>query len=80
MVKKEVIATAMLTVISIASSKHVRKAVFGTYTDDTPRSIADWLDGEILSPKDRKKYLKDVSKKKKKNKKKKGKKKVKINL
>lgn len=64
----------------LASSKRLRAAVLGTYADGTPRSLVDSIDGEILSPKQRKEYLyndtieapkKDKKKKKKKNKKKK---------
>ena len=50
------------------TSKGARKALFGTYTDGTPRSLVDSLDGEFRSPAEK------AKKKKKKNGKKKGKK------
>ena len=52
--------------VKVASNKKVQKFLFGVYTDDTPRSLADCLDGEVLSPKDRAKH---IYKKKKKHKK-----------
>lgn len=52
----------------VLTNKKVRKTLFGEYTDGSARSLSDCLDGEILSPKERKKY---TSKKKKSKKKKK---------
>lgn len=51
------------------TSKGARKALFGTYTDGTPRSLVDSLDGEFRSPAEKAK-----KKKKKNGKKRKGKK------
>ena len=77
MADTKTIATVIQTIGSLAQSKKVQKLVLGSYSDGSPRSIADMIDGEILSPKDREKYNKP---KKKKNKKKHKKKKAKINL
>lgn len=68
MPKKLPISTIVDTVVSVATDKSVQKALFGVYSDNTPRSLVDCLDGEILSPKDRAKAMN--RKKKKKNKKK----------
>lgn len=54
------------TVADVASNKGIQKMVLGEYTDGSPRSILDAIDGEILSPKDRKKYVIPEKKKKKK--------------
>lgn len=75
MAKKVPIATVVKTVLSVATDKGVQKALLGVYSDGTPRSFTDCLNGEILSPKDKEKYLYKKSKKKKN--KKKGKKKKK---
>lgn len=61
---------------AVASDEKVRKMIFGEYSDKTPRSAVDSYYGEVLSPKQREKYAKDIEKKKKKGKKK-GKKKKK---
>lgn len=45
----------------------VKKVVFGTYSDGSPRNFADAQNGEFLSPEQKKKMSK--KKKKKKNKK-----------
>ena len=57
---------------SLITSKGARKALFGTYSDGTPRSLVDSLDGEVRSPaeKARKKHKKKSGKKSKKGKKK----------
>lgn len=53
----------------VAKSKSVQKAVLGTYSDGNPRSVADALEGEIYSPKQKAKFDEKVKKKKKKVKK-----------
>lgn len=70
MAKKLPITTIVQATLDVATDKGVRKALFGVYSDNTPRSLVDCIHGEILSPKDREKYVY-----KKKSKKKKGKKK-----
>lgn len=49
----------------LVSNKGVQKVLFGTYADDTPRSLVDGINGEILSPKQRKKFVYKKKKKKK---------------
>lgn len=60
---------------AIAKDDGLRKSVLGEYTNGEPRSVADAMSGEIISPKDRlaitKRLEKNKKKKKKKNKKKK---------
>ena len=58
----------------ILSDESLTKAVFGTYGDGSTRSLADAIDGECISPKDRQKAMKGAKKKKKKHNKKKNKK------
>jgi hypothetical protein len=65
---------------SAATSKKGRKAICGTYSDGTPRSMVDAWRDEYISPKDRERWDKMKKKKKKakknaKKNKKKGKKK-----
>lgn len=68
MAKKKVpVDLVVTTVTKVLSDKNIQKAIFGSYSDDTPRSLKDALDGEILSPKQKQKHL--YKKKKKKNKK-----------
>lgn len=74
--KLPIITAAINTAIEFASDEKVQTLLFGKYSDGTPRSFSDCLDGEILSPKDREKLLK----KKKGKKSKKKKKKSKVNL
>lgn len=66
------IATILSTVTEVAKNKTIKKCIFGEYADGSPRSLMDALDGEILSPKERKVYMckekKGNKKKKKKNK------------
>lgn len=59
---------------SLITSKGARKALFGTYTDGTPRSLIDSLDGEFRSPAEKAKKKKKKSGKKSKKGKKKSKK------
>lgn len=72
--KLPMITAAINTAIELASDEKLQTLLFGKYSDGSPRSFSDCLDGEILSPKDREKLLKTKGKKKKK------KKKSKINL
>lgn len=72
--KLPMITAAINTAIELASDEKLQTLLFGKYSDGSPRSFSDCLDGEILSPKDREKLLKKKGKKKKK------KKKSKINL
>lgn len=69
MAKKGVPITKLIGVVTeTLTDKNVQKALFGTYSDGSSRSLVDCVNGEFLSPKDREKY---VYKKKKKGKKKK---------
>lgn len=64
------VSSIVETVVSVASDKGVQKALFGVYADNTPRSFVDCVNGEILSPKQKEKYIyKDKKNKKKKKKK-----------
>lgn len=49
---------------AIASDEHITEFLCGTYADGTKRSLSDAIQGEYLSPKQRKKI---TSKKKKKS-------------
>lgn len=71
---KDVLTTLSDGVSKVASDEKIKKMIFGTYSNGKSRSILDSLDGEILSPKDREKYLYKKDKKHKKKKKKKVKK------
>ena len=75
----------------LLSSENTRRLLCGEYTDGTPRSLIDAINGEYKSPKSKRKenekkrrhaslvgsYSEDYDKKKKKHKKKKGEKKEK---
>lgn len=82
-INPKTIGTIATTVLSVITNKKLNATIFGKYTDGEPRSLTDWLDGEILSPKDREKLRKKndkIKKKKKKDKNKKKKKKNKFDL
>ena len=66
--KKSTVGKIVDTVMDAASCKGIQKLVLGEYTDGSPRSIFDAIDGEILSPKDTKKYVVPEKKGKKKHK------------
>lgn len=55
------------------ANEKIQRSLFGEYSDGTPRSLPDCLEGEILSPRDRERmlYKKNGKKKKKKKSKKK---------
>lgn len=64
-------ASAIIEIAQIIiENESVQKLLFGVYSDNTPRSLTDAMNGEFLSPKDRKK-MKDSTKKGRKKKKKK---------
>lgn len=67
MAKTEAIIAIIGAVGAFITSKPFRKAMFGTYTDGTTRSLTDALDGEFRSPssKQRKKSSHKGGKKKK---------------
>lgn len=65
------IAKVAGTVAGIVTSDAGKKFLCGTYSDGTPRSLTDALNGEIISPEDKGKKIKKYEKKKKKLKKKK---------
>ena len=54
------------TVGTVLKDADVQKAILGTYSDGNTRSISDAACGEILSPKDKEKYVYKKKKKKKK--------------
>lgn len=56
-------------IVELVTTKQVSGLIFGKYSDGTPRSLTDALNGEYLSPRE-KKHLFYSKKKKKKNKKK----------
>lgn len=67
--KKSDVGVLLDTASKLIGNKSIQRILFGTYADDTPRSLVDGINGEILSPKQRKKFVyKKKKKKKKKNK------------
>lgn len=63
------IAVAVDAAARLLSSKDVQKKILGTYSNGKVRSLADALEGEFLSPKQREKMLQaDIKKHKKKKK------------
>ena len=66
----------------ISENKDIQKMLFGTYSNGSPRNLADAISGEVVSPEDKLKITKRLEKneKKKKKRKKKGKKYAKIDL
>lgn len=64
--KTESVVAIIGAIGTILCSKPFRKAMFGTYTDGTPRSLTDALDGNFRSPKEKGKNGKKSSKGKKK--------------
>ena len=70
MAKKVPITSVVSVVTGALTDKGVQRALLGVYSDGTPRSLIDCVNGEILSPKDKEKYIykKNKKKKKKKNK------------
>lgn len=52
----------------IITNEKIQGMVLGKYSDGSPRSIPDALDGEFMSPKEKKKELKKITKRKKKRK------------
>ncbi len=69
----EAIIAIINAVGTALTSKGARKALLGTYTDGTPRSLIDSLDGEYRSPAEKAKKKKKKGKGKKKGKKSKSK-------
>ena len=49
---------------AITGSEDITKFLCGTYADGTPRSLPDAINGEFLSPKQKKKATKKKKKKK----------------
>lgn len=67
--KKNMLGTVLKSLCKFTTNDEIQKRIFGVYADDTPRSLADAINGEILSPKERKRILlKEGKNKKKKNK------------
>lgn len=63
--KKVSLITLVDSATKLVSNKTVQKALFGVYADDTPRSLVDGINGEVLSPKQRKEFMYRNKKKKK---------------
>ena len=66
--KKSAVQMLTAAATGLFVNEKIQKTLFGTYSDGTPRSLPDCLEGEILSPRDRERM---IYRKKKKNKKKK---------
>lgn len=74
MSKNKTIRTLVAAAGGLFANEKIQRSLFGEYSDGTPRSLPDCLEGEILSPKDREKMLykkkkKNIKKKKKSSKK-----------
>ena len=52
----------------LVKNEDLQKMICGQYCDGSPRSIPDAINGELMSPKEKKKELKKISKRKKKRK------------
>lgn len=52
----------------LIQDEKVQGLICGRYSDGTPRSIPDAINGELMSPKEKKKELKAIAKRKKKHK------------
>ena len=64
---KKIEEVIVSTTKTLASDKHVQEFLCGTYSDGSPRNLPDALNGEFLSPKQKKKQSKKKKKKKKHN-------------
>lgn len=73
MSKKSTTKILIDTATSLVSNEKIQRTLFGEYSDGTPRSLSDCLEGEILSPKDREKMLYKKKRKSSSNKKQKSK-------
>ena len=56
------------TTEQLLQNKNLQGMILGKYSDGTPRSIPDAINGVLISPKERKKELKKINKRKKKHK------------
>ena len=66
-VKKGIkIAEVVGAAVALVKDNEIQKLLFGTYSDGSARGISDCINGEILSPKDKEKYVYKKKKKKKK--------------
>lgn len=61
---KNILEIAVGTTKTLAKDKNVVSFLCGTYSDGTPRNISDAINGEFLSPKQKKKLAKKKKKKK----------------
>lgn len=57
MSKSKLIVEGIHILSNLCSNEDVQKALFGTYSNGKPRSMVDAMNGEILSPKQRRKKL-----------------------
>lgn len=69
MADPKIIAETIVAVSEkILKNEDLQGMVCGRYSDGTPRSIPDALNGELMSPKEKKKAMKKIKKRKKKRK------------
>lgn len=66
MAKKLAVEKVITTAAKLLTDTSIQRAVFGEYTDGSPRSLIDSWNGETLSPKQKHKISKKKGKKKKK--------------
>lgn len=57
MSKKSTAKFLIDTASGLMANEKLQRTLFGEYSDGSPRSLSDCLEGEILSPKDREKML-----------------------
>lgn len=51
------VVSALSELTKVCSRSDVQKMVFGTYSDGKPRSLFDAINGEVLSPKQKREKL-----------------------
>lgn len=66
-INEDLVKSIIDTSIKVLSSSKFKKTIFGTYSDGTARSLVDSVNGEVLSPKQKKNKI--YKKKKVKNRK-----------
>ncbi len=55
--KDTIVKSAIGELTKLCSQKEIQKMIFGTYSDGKPRSLMDAINGEILSPKQKRNKL-----------------------
>lgn len=63
--KHKIIKTVVAGAAYVLKNEDCRKALLGSYSDGTPRSLVDAIQGEFVSTKDREKINKKNKKKNK---------------